>query len=131
MPHISSKPLSESTQNAIEKKLADSFAIIGKDKNMKFVLRELFTKTESIMLAKRLTIIYLVHEGKATLDICDTLQVSPSTVARVEVAYEAGKYKNLSKLFRKLEPKFWDIIEMLMSAMPPIVGPGRYRSFNE
>ena len=131
MPHISSKPISESAQRGIERKLADTFALIGKDKDMKFVLKEFFTKTESIKLAKRLTTIYLVREGKATLDIAETLQVSPSTVARVEVAYETGKYKHLEKLFKKLEPKFWDMIEILLSAMPPMTERRRYKSFNK
>ncbi len=130
MPHISSKPITDSAQNAIEKKLSNVFFSVGKEKDMNLVLKEVFTKTESIMLAKRLTIIYLVHEKKATLDICDTLQVSPSTVARIELAYEAGQYKQLTKLFKKLEPKFWDMVEAILSIVPPMIGRGRYKSFN-
>lgn len=83
------------------------------------------------MLAKRLGIIYLIHKDKSILDICETLNVSSSTVIRMWKIYDRGGYRNIEKIFHKLEPSLLDIIEMLLSAemigMPPIVGKGRLK----
>ena len=128
MAHISKKKLSENTEKVLRNKLVDMLRIIGKDRKLNYALKELLTYTESTMLAKRLSIIYLIHKDKSILDICETLNVSSSTVIRMEKIYDRGGYNIIQQVFQKLEPSLLDIIEILLSAgMPPIVGKGRLK----
>ena len=128
MAHISKKKLSENTEKVLRNKLVDMLRIIGKDRKLNYALKELLTYTESTMLAKRLSIIYLIHKDKSILDICETLNASSSTVIRMEKIYDGGGYNIIQQVFQKLEPSLLDIIEILLSAgMPPIVGKGRLK----
>ena len=128
MAHVSSRKLSESQELALRDKLVEALRIIGGDRKVSHALKEFLTYTESTMLAKRLGIIYLIDKNKSILDICETLNVSSSTVLRMWKIYDRGGYKSLQQVFRKLEPSLLDVIEILLSAgMPPIVGKGRLK----
>ncbi len=131
MAHVSKKRLSEKMERVLRDKLVEMLRIIGKDRKVNHAFKELLTYTESTMLAKRLSIIYLIYKDKSILDICETLNVSSSTVIRMWKLYDRGGYKSIQKVFRKLEPSLLDMIEMILSAeiigMPPIVGKGRLK----
>lgn len=128
MTHVSKKKISERIERALRDKLVEMLRIIGKDRKVSYALKELLTYTESTMLAKRLGIIYLIHKDKSILDICETLNVSSSTVIRMWKIYDRGGYQNIRQVFQKLEPSLLDMIETLLSAgMPPIVGKGRLK----
>lgn len=128
MPHISSRRLKEEEEQVLKSRLVDVFRIIGKDRKVSYSIKEFLTDTEMIMLAKRLGIIYLVDRGMSTLEICETLKMSSSTVIRVEKRMDRGGYQNLRKALKKLEPSCVDIIETILGAgMPPIVGRGRWK----
>ena len=118
MAHVSKKKLSEKTERVVKNKLVDILRIIGKDRNVSFSLNELLTFTEGVMLAKRLGIIYLIHKEKPVIEISESLNVSTSTVLRLHKIYDRGGYKNLEKVFHKLEPSLLDLIEMLLTALP-------------
>ncbi|MFZ2764041.1 MAG: helix-turn-helix domain-containing protein [Minisyncoccia bacterium] len=127
MAHVSKKKLSENVEKALRTKLVEALRVIGKDKKVSYALKELLTYTESTMLAKRLAIVYLIHKDKSILDICETLNVSSSTVIRMWDKYDRGGYKSIEQVFHKLEPSILDMIEMFLSIMPPIVGKGRLK----
>ena len=94
----------------MEERLSSLLAETGAKRQSAF--RELLTPTEHMMLAKRLSMIFLISKEVPTHKISEVLRVSPSTVARFEVAYGRGVYKNLhiwlnsknrgDKLFRLL-----------------------------
>src|SRR3989344_7216753 len=128
MAHVSKKKISEITERALRDRLIDILRIIGKDRKVSYALKELLTYTESTMLAKRIGIIYLIHKDKSILDICETLNVSSSTVIRMWKIYDGGGYQNIQQVFQKLEPSLLEVIEILLGAgMPPIVGKGRLK----
>lgn len=130
MAHVSKKKLSEPTERALRNKLIEVLKVIGRDRSVKFALNELLTFTESTMLSKRLAIVYLIYKDKSILDISETLNVSSSTVLRLWRLYDRGKYNNLQKIFKILEPSLLEIIETLLRAgMPPIVGKGRWKDY--
>ena len=131
MAHVSKKKLSEQTERALKNKLVDMLRIIGQDRHVKFSLNELLTFTEGIMLAKRLSIIYLVNKEMPTWDIARILNVSTSTVIRIEKIYDRGGYKNIETVFKRLEPTLLDVIKMIHAAMPSKVGKGRWKNFFE
>ena len=131
MAHISRKKLSENTEQALKDRLVDMLRIIGKNRGVKFSLNELLTYTEGVMLAKRLTIIYLIYKEKSTLDIAETLGVSTSTVIRIEKIYDRGGYRNIRKVFHLLEPTLLEIIETLLSLTPSNVARKMRKDFWE
>lgn len=125
MPHISSRKLDQVLLDKLLKKLV---LIIGKaqDKNsLSPVLKELLTRTEKIMLAKRLAIVFLLSKKIPQDKISDLLKVSPTTVAKISLKMEMGKYNNILKVSAK--EKF-DLEELIMGIltlgglMPPKVG---------
>ena len=131
MAHISKKKLSEQTERALKNKLVDMIRIIGKDRSVSHSLNELLTFTEGVMLAKRLGIIYLIHKEYSILDICETLNVSTSTVLRMQKIADRGGYKSLEKVFRRLEPTLLDVIQILLASVPSKVGKGRWKHMFE
>ena len=96
MPHVSSKPLHAKEFARLDDQLIAAFANTRAEARKK-IYDELFTKTERIMLAKRLEILFLISKGVSTYKISKALHVSPSTVARFELAVENGKYSQSTK----------------------------------
>lgn len=93
--------------------------------NAKLVFDELFTKTEKLMLAKRLAIILLLDQGESIYAIENTLKVSPSTVARISLAYEEGKFTNLIKEIKNQV----GFISQMEKIIPPRIGRNRFKNF--
>ena len=90
------------------------------------MVRELFTRTEKIMFAKRLTLIYLLSCNTPFETITKTLRISPTTVSKFSLALDKGKHKNtLAILGRK--GKLLDIMEKLLRAGLPPQGRGRWK----
>jgi len=111
MPHVSAKRLKEEEETALRSSLVEIFKIIGRDRSVSNSLGELLTHTEMIMLAKRLSIIYLVSQGVPTLDIADILKTSTSTIQIVEKKFDRGGYQNLRRVFGKLESSLKKILK--------------------
>jgi Trp repressor protein. len=124
MPHISKNKLSEAKERTLRERFIVTIGQIGRDKRTKHALRELFTYTESTMLAKRLGIIYMLSKDESTLDICEALNVSSSTVMRIGKIYDRGGYKTLENVLHRLDPSIRDIIETLMRDGIPVFGRG-------
>lgn len=84
MPYVSSRKLNKK----IYQKIGDEFVGFvlelksSTDTNTKSFLTNLLTKTERVMLAKRLAVIGMLIKGYSFEVIQQTLQVSPSTVDR-------------------------------------------------
>ncbi|TSC77615.1 MAG: hypothetical protein G01um101424_238 [Parcubacteria group bacterium Gr01-1014_24] len=132
MPHISSKELKEKDERILKARLVDMLRVIGKNRKASHSLRELLSDTEMIMLSKRLGIIYLISKEKPTLDICEMLQVSSSTVIRMEKKFDRGGYINLERVLKKLEPSIIDMLETILGAgLPPIAGRGRWKFLDD
>jgi len=125
MPHISKKKLGREVFLRIHKQFVAVVAELRTPVSVESFLGELLTTTEKIMLAKRLAIIFMLNEGVSEYYIYRTLKVSPSTVARMHVAFDGGKYK---KIVRVLDGrKFWaQLGRFARMGMPPITGRGRW-----
>jgi hypothetical protein len=91
MPHVSRHALTEKAK----RHMTDCLTLFLSDHHVgrrKKVFREMLTKTERTMLAKRFVMLHLIREGCPTHTISSLLRVSPSTVARFEVKIEKGLY---------------------------------------
>jgi len=130
MPHVSKKKLKKETLNKLSKKLLSTFESASKNNSVAQLFKELFTKTEKIMLAKRLIIIILLSKEIPQHRIVEILHVSPSTVAKMSLNLEMGKYNSILKITNKKELGLIHLIEFILSGgglMPPIVGRGRWK----
>ena len=83
MPHISKQFVEEKVIKKLDERVIAFLSDTG-SKTRNKIFKEILTKTERTMIAKRLTMIYLIQKGIATHKISNVLKVSPSTVARFE-----------------------------------------------
>jgi Trp operon repressor len=127
MPHVSKIKIDPKFSEKLFKKL---ISILGKAQAKNYlpiVISELFTKTEKIMLAKRLAIILLLSDNIPQHKITDVLKVSPTTVAKISLQIKIGKHKTILAISKKekidLEKIVWDILT-LGGMMPPIARIG-------
>lgn len=130
MPHVSKKKLKKKTFNRLFDKFLLTFENAHKEHNFGSIVHELFTDTEKIMLTKRLIIILLLSKEIPQHRIVSALYVSPSTVAKMSLLVEIGKYNSIIKITSRKNVGFLDLIEFLLSGggiMPPIAGRGRWK----
>lgn len=76
------------------------------------IINDILSPTERIMIAKRITIIYLLIKGIDQRSIAKTLKVSTSTVSRYAVLIE-GKEKGVRKIVENMikKEKVLDFLE--------------------
>ena len=102
------------------------FEIVGNkdDKNeFSIIINDLFSKTEQIMIIKRLAIIYLLLKNIDQRTIADTIKVSPSTVCKFSLI--AQESKGIVPFFKEVlaKDKVKEFFEDLFST---IYSPTRY-----
>lgn len=130
MPHISKTKLPKDVQDDIFNQLVKYISRAKDRAHAEAVLSGLLTDTEKLMLAKRLAIIALLHEGNSMYSIANLLAVSPSTVERLYRDKENGQHDFVENLYTDTGKKndFLSLVETILSAgLPPIVGKGRWR----
>ncbi len=93
------------------------------------IFKELLSKTEKMMLAKRLGILFLLKKGVPTYKIDELLGVSSSTARRFEQSLEAKRYNATEEwLWKRTKAgKF----EALMGKILRLAFTGRTKSFKE
>lgn len=116
MPHISNKKIEQKVVGELEKYLYKLVRDSGSQTRL-LVLGELLTKTETIMLAKRLGILLLLRKGLSTNKIADVLGISPSTAERFKHYMDSNKYRHATDWIWKnsKEGAFEDFLTKLVS----------------
>ncbi|OHA18787.1 MAG: hypothetical protein A2664_04745 [Candidatus Taylorbacteria bacterium RIFCSPHIGHO2_01_FULL_46_22b] len=125
MPHISKRLLEQKKFLDIHKELFKVITQLSRSGKTSVALGTLLTKTEKLMIAKRLAIICMLDQKESTYAIEQVLKVSPSTVARIFLQYERGIYSELLREIRK-QKSFWIQLEKII---PPRVGRNRFKNF--
>src|SRR3989344_1919645 len=121
MPHISKKKLKKQVFQKIQEEFIDVLANIKSTKEGKQFIRELFTQTEQVMLAKRLAILFMLQKGYSFHMIERTLKVTPQTILRF---WKNNKQKQKQivthKVFsERVQRNFWEDVEaLLLMGMP-------------
>ena len=127
MSQVSRNPLSKESNYEIQAALWWLLARLDNDSDIRNFLNSLLTKTEKIMLAKRLAIAFLLSKNYNYRDISDALKVSTTTVARIKEAMDKteesfeffiGKLEKRNEL-KKLEKKFNKLVGKLVNIVPP------------
>ncbi len=125
MPHISKQLLEKKQFIEIHRQLFKVITEISRGGKTKIILNELLTKTEKLMLAKRLAVIFMLERKESIYAISNILKMSPSTVARMSLLHENGAYKDILKDMKD-KNSFWKTLEKII---PPRVGRNRFKNF--
>lgn len=99
MPHVSPQKLDEKILKKIYEMLFS--AIISRNntqKQQRLAFGELFTRTEKIMLGKRLLAISLLSQGKSPYSVGKTLRLSSTTTTKLQIKIKSEKLVNVQKL---------------------------------
>ncbi len=115
MTHVSKNPIEKDVYYQIFYSFNWLLTNLQSEGEMKLFLYDFLTKTERIMLAKRLAVALLVSRGYETKIITQVLHVSTATVYRVHEWVEHGG-KGLSMGFQKLARHekmqiFWEKVD--------------------
>ena len=128
MPHISKKKIKKEHLQKLYGELSDVLERTARNSWTRLFLRDFLTKTEKIMLAKRFAVIYLLSEDVPHSYITESLGMSPTTIARMSLKYEIGKYSAILKIAKKEKRDIWSVLEKILRAgLPPIAGRGRWK----
>ena len=101
MPHVSKYRLDKGQEEKLFLALVDNLASQRSQKGRIALYKEVLTRTEQRMLAKRLALISMLGEGMSFEDIQKTLKISSSTVTRFWLAMQQGKFKETVRVVRK------------------------------
>ena len=122
MTHVSKKKISKETEGKIVNAFLDSM-LHASPKRGRARMYAILTPTERIMFAKRLAIITMLDRGSSYYDIETTLNVSGSTIQRLDARLGRGDFDPLCRIFNR-NLSFLDYLELFMSAgLPSIAGP--------
>ena len=128
MPHISKFKCDEKAFAKIHKNFFE-FISSGRNKiETQKIMSELLTRTEIIMLAKRLALVQMTAKDESWDEIIRTLKISPSTISRMSFSVENGKYKTITNKLKRESglSGFIDALESVLSIMPPRVRRERF-----
>ena len=132
MPHISNRKIDDKSFNKIYDQLISVFDTSAKSLSSDVLLDEFLTKTEKIMFAKRLAILGMIDEGVSKYYIADILTVSSSTVDRLALKYEIGKFPHLLKIIKKNKETIWQSLGgFIDDSVSKQIGKKRWDWLNE
>lgn len=102
MTHISRRKINPSLEKAFKNAMKE--ILLGLDsKSYESVFLPLITKTEWLMMTKRLGTIIMLSENATYDEISDTLKLTPGTIAGIHLEMKQ-KPKDVKHLLTKLKP---------------------------
>ncbi len=134
MARISKKKLKQEVLDKINNRFVATIARLGTKQSARMFLNDLLGRSEKIVLAKRLSIIFMLYEGISMYRISKLLKVSESTVKKIAVKIDRGGYEHIIKIVKQKKNRvaFWAGMEVILRCgMPPIVGKGRWSFLDE
>ena len=129
MTHVSKRELKAKTSLRVKKNF---FEAIFAMRNRR-VLEVLLTRTETLMLAKRLAILIMLERTHSYYRIQKTLNVSVSTIMRLDKARRARVFLPIQRaISRGDDLSLPERLELILAAgMPSIAGPRHQKRLNE
>ena len=118
MTHVSRRKIPDKTKAVLLDALTYGFSNLKPTQTRK-ILSTLLTNTETIMLAKRLGIAYLLKENAQEVDIAEILKTTRQTVARIRLQLDAGSPESREFLIQKLAK--WERVSMFKSLLKTVV----------
>jgi uncharacterized protein YerC len=126
MTQVSRIPLSSEIEKRIFEIFLDSVAEVKTRGEVEKFLDDLLSPTERVMLAKRLSIAFLLHKGYDQRSICRILKVSLGTVNKVSLGLKLGG-EGYQRVIRKIiqgekMEEFWQKVDDFISDIVPPKG---------
>ncbi|MEA2112696.1 MAG: Trp family transcriptional regulator [Patescibacteria group bacterium] len=134
MVNISKKKLSGDVFNKINNRLIETIYNLNTKNSVNQFFNEILSYPEKVILAKRFSIIFMLHEEMSWYRIHKILNVSIATVRKVSTKIELEEYKNILKIVKRKKNRktFWTEMDIVLKmGMPPIVGKGRWKFLDE
>lgn len=126
MSRISRHPIEEVVEERVSRIFINSVKDVSDTSTVVSFLNDLLSPQERVMLAKRISIAFLLLQGKHTYDdIGKTLRVSKGTIAKVHATLALqgkGFRKVLGKMILKKSTK--NAVSGLVEILRPIPGKG-------
>ncbi len=127
MPHVSKEPLEKELYDKLFLELQKAIVKSNKQ-SANIFMYSVLTETERTMITKRFSTILLLSQGLSNYEISNQLKLSSSTVARIKLLYEKGKYNKLLKLIKGKEKiQFMNILEILLNGGLPSRAAERWK----
>lgn len=114
MPHLSKKKLDKQTHRLLESASISLFSHASSSETKK-LFETLLTKTERLMIAKRIGAGFLLKENAPETKISETLKLSRETVSRFDLLMRAQPPENWELIFKKL--KKWQEFNALTNVL--------------
>ena len=80
----------------VSRQLIDTIAGCPSRRGRQFLLKQLLTPTEQVMLAKRLALILMIQKGYSYTTIGQTLKMTPTTINRFWSQVRQNKFSAVS-----------------------------------
>ena len=122
MPQVSKNPLDNKTKQQIFDNFYNLIARLMHKEHITVILDSLFSKTEKMMVAKRIAAVILLDHGWSTRHICLTLKMSSATVAKFKNELDKGNIglEDIARMFRE-DKKVNKIVEHLANILAEII----------
>lgn len=105
MTQVSKKPLSSKVESEIQEIFSKLLVDLKSEKELQKFFNAFLSKTERVMLAKRILVLYLLEKGKSFEEIANSLNVTPATIAKLNLKRELD-YDQFSLAFKKFDKEF-------------------------
>jgi len=126
MTQISRRPLRKEIEERIFDIFLNSLAKVRFKEDIFRFINDLLSPTEQLMLAKRLSIAFLLHKGYDQRTICKILKVSLATVSRVSLKLQVSGegYRKVTKEIIRDEKmdEFWHKLDDFINEIVPPKG---------
>jgi Trp operon repressor len=114
MTNISSKKISDDDYVIAYKQLVKLLSGLH-GKNAHFLIEELLTESERVMLVKRFAAIFMFQQNYTSYRVSVTIGISESTAQRLYSEFKTGTYNNLLNCIKKSEKsEFMELLKDLM-----------------
>jgi len=116
MPHVSRHKIEKDVKNELEERVLSFLNNTGA-KTRRKIFQEILTPTERVMLAKRLTLVFLLDTQVPIEGISKSLKVSTSTIFRFDQLRHRGYLKTTVAWLRteKLQRGFFGFLDKIIS----------------
>ena len=129
MANISKRQLKRKVFEHINRQLLSQLTRYRTKKQARIFTEELLTKTEQVMLAKRLMTLVMLERGYSFSMIERVLKVTSKTVAKLQGERRRGLHSRLLAQYarRRDSARILDVVEVLLQAGLPPRGKGRWK----
>jgi len=129
MANISKRQLKRKVFEHINRQLLSQLTRYRTKKQARIFTEELLTKTEQVMLAKRLMTLVMLERGYSFSIIERVLKVTSKTVVKLQGERRRGLHSRLLAQYarRRDSARILDVVEVLLQAGLPPRGKGRWK----